>query len=142
MSPVRLIALAFCLAALVPDLRAEEEDQPSPVDLLLEQVSRDLKKLSRQFDNPESRDSSLGLADKLIEATGKARDMQPESAGERTGEELAKYMALYHQGMDALLVQFQALKKAIETEELGAAEAAIEESYALREKYHMELDVR
>lgn len=131
--------MVLCLAAFVPDLPAEEEDQPSPVDLLLEQVSRDLKKLSRQFDNPESRNSSLGLADKLIEAATKARGMQPESAGERTGEELEKYMSLYHEGMDALLLQFRALKKAIESDEIGTAEAAIEESYALREKYHKEL---
>ena len=130
------------VAILAMGARAEDEDTSSPVDLLLEQVSRDLKKLSRQFDNPESRGSSLTLADRLIEAASKARGLQPESAGGRSGEELEKYMALYHQGMDALLAQFQTLKTAIEAGETGSAEAAIEEAYALREKYHTELDVR
>ncbi len=130
------------VAILSVGARAEDEDASSPVDLLLEQVSRDLKKLSRQLDNPESRASSLSLADQLIEATSKARGLQPESAGERSGEELERYMALYHQGMDALLAQFQTLKTAIEADEPGSAEAAIEEAYSLREKYHTELDVK
>ena len=121
---------------------AEEENDSSPVDLLLEQVSRDLKKLSRQFENPASRESSLALADALIEATSKAKQLEPESVGDRSGAEREEYMALYRQGMDALLVQFQTLKAALEKEEPGTAEAAFEEAYALREKYHTELDVR
>lgn len=130
------------VALLATEARAGDEDESSPVDLLLEQVSRDLKKLSRQFDNPASRDSSLALADQLIEAASKARGLQPESAGGRSGEERERYMALYHRGMDALLAQFQTLKTAIEADETGSAEAAIEEAYSLREKYHTELDVR
>ncbi len=130
------------VAILAPEARAEDEDKSSPVDLLLEQVSRDLKKLSRQLDNPESRNSSLSLAGQLIEAASKARGLQPESAGERSGEELTRYMTLYHEGMDALLSQFQTLKTAIEADEPASAEAAVEEAYSLREKYHTELDVK
>jgi len=137
-----VVTMLIALALLSGTLRAEEEDQPSPVDLLLEQVSRDLKKLSRQFDNPASREGSLNLADKLIEATSKARAMEPQSARRHSGAELEKYMAAYHQGMDALLLQFDTLKKALEADEPGTAEAAIEEAYTLREKYHLKLDVR
>lgn len=139
-----LRALAILVVAIFSTAapHAEEESDSSPVDLLLEQVSRDLKKLSRQFENPASRESSLALADALIEAASKAKQLEPESVGDRTGAEREEYMALYHQGMDALLVQFQTLKAALEKEEPGTAEAAIEEAYALREKYHTELDVR
>ena len=120
-------------------LQAEEEEQGSPVDLIMEQVSRDMKKLSRQFDNPASRDSSLVLADELISAASKAKGMQPESMGEMEGMTPEEYMALYHKGMDALLEQFQALRKALEADEVGLAEAAMEQAYSLREEYHRKL---
>ena len=120
-------------------LQAEEEAQGSPVDLIMEQVSRDMKKLSRQFDNPASRDSSLVLADELISAASKAKGMQPESMGEMEGMTPEEYMAVYHRGMDALLEQFQALRKALEADEVGLAEAAMEQAYSLREEYHRKL---
>ena len=120
-------------------LQAEEEEQESPVGLIMEQVSRDMKKLSRQFDNPASRDSSLVLADELISAASKAKGMQPESMGEMEGMTHEEYMALYHKGMDALLEQFQALRKALEADEVGLAEAAMEQAYSLREEYHRKL---
>ena len=120
-------------------LQAEEEEQGSPVDLIMEQVSRDMKKLSRQFDNPASRDSSLVLADELISAASKAKGMQPESMGEMEGMTPEEYMAVYHRGMDALLEQFQALRKALEADEVGLAEAAMEQAYSLREEYHRKL---
>ena len=120
-------------------LQAEEEEQGSPVGLIMEQVSRDMKKLSRQFDNPASRDSSLVLADELISAASKAKGMQPESMGEMEGMTPEEYMALYHKGMEALLEQFQALRKALEADEVGLAEAAMEQAYSLREEYHRKL---
>ena len=120
-------------------LQAEEEKEGSPVDLIMEQVSRDMKKLSRQFDNPASRDSSLVLADELISAASKAKGMQPESMGEMEGMTPEEYMAVYHRGMDALLEQFQALRKALEADEVGLAEAAMEQAYSLREEYHRKL---
>ena len=120
-------------------LQAEEEEQGSPVDLIMEQVSRDMKKLSRQLDNPASRDSSLVLADELISAASKAKGMQPESMGEMEGMTPEEYMAVYHRGMDALLEQFQALRKALEADEVGLAEAAMEQAYSLREEYHRKL---
>ena len=120
-------------------LQAEEEEQGSPVGLIMEQVSRDMKKLSRQFDNPASRDSSLVLADELISAASKAKGMQPESMGEMEGMTPEEYMALYHRGMDALLEQFQALRKALEADEVGLAEVAMEQAYSLREEYHRKL---
>lgn len=138
----RAIIVFIAVISAASALRAEEEDQGSPVDVLLEQVSRDLKKLSRQFDNPESRASSLVLADALIEAATKAKDLWPHAADEPEGITPEQYMTVYHKGMDELLAQFQALKKALEADEFGAAEAAMEESYALREKYHEELNVR
>jgi soluble cytochrome b562 len=120
-------------------LQAEEEEQGSPVSLIMEQVSRDMKKLSRQFDNAASRESSLVLADELISAASKAKGMQPESMGEMEGMTPEEYMALYHKGMDALLEQFQALRKALEADEVGLAEAAMEQAYSLREEYHRKL---
>jgi soluble cytochrome b562 len=135
----RMLAMAIAASFLSGSLRAEEDEQGSPVDLLMEQVSRDMKKLSRQFDNPASRDSSLALADELISATTKAKGMQPQSVGEMKGMTPEEYMALYHQGMDALLEQFHALKKALEADEIGLAEAAMEQAYSLREEYHRKL---
>lgn len=139
----RAAALFVVLFSALSPLRAEEEEQqPSPVDTLLEQVSRDLKKLSRQFDNPQSRSSSLVLADALIEAATKAKDLRPRAANEPEDMTPDEYMALYHKGMDELVAQFRALKTALEADEVGAAEAAMEEAYALREKYHKQLNVR
>ena len=134
-----MLAMAIAASFLSGSLRAEEDEQGSPVDLLMEQVSRDMKKLSRQFDNPASRDSSLALADELISATTKAKGMQPQSVGEMKGMTPEEYMALYHKGMDALLEQFHALKKALEADEIGLAEAAMEQAYSLREEYHRKL---
>lgn len=135
----RVLAMMIAASFLSGSLRAEEDEQGSPVDLLMEQVSRDMKKLSRQFDNPASRDSSLALADELISATTKAKGMQPQSIAEIEGMTPEEYMALYHQGMDALLEQFHALKKALEADEIGLAEAAMEQAYSLREEYHRKL---
>lgn len=135
----RMLAMAIAASFLSGSLRAEEDEQGSPVDLLMEQVSRDMKKLSRQFDNPASRDSSLALADELISATTKAKGMQPQSIAEIEGMTPEEYMALYHKGMDALLEQFHALKKALEADEIGLAEAAMEQAYSLREEYHRKL---
>ena len=135
----RVLAMMIAASFLSGSLRAEEDEQGSPVDLLMEQVSRDMKKLSRQFDNPASRDSSLALADELISATTKAKGLQPQSVGEMEGMTPEEYMALYHKGMDALLEQFHALKKALEADEIGLAEAAMEQAYCLREEYHRKL---
>lgn len=135
----RMLAMAIAASFLSGSLRAEEDEQGSPVDLLMEQVSRDMKKLSRQFDNPASRDSSLALADELISATTKAKGMQPQSIAEIEGMTPEEYMALYHKGMGALLEQFHALKKALEADEIGLAEAAMEQAYSLREEYHRKL---
>lgn len=139
---IRTLTTIVAVLFLCTGARAEEEEQPSAVDLLLEQVSRDLKKLSRTFDNPASRETSLKLADSLIDATAKAKALEPESAQRHSGAEREKYMALYHQGMEELLLKFETLKKALEADEPGPAEAAMEEARALREKYHLELDVR
>jgi soluble cytochrome b562 len=135
----RVLAMMIAASFLSGSLRAEEDEQGSPVDLLMEQVSRDIKKLSRQFDNPASRDSSLALADELISATTKAKGMQPQSIAEIEGMTPEEYMALYHKGMGALLEQFHALKKALEADEIGLAEAAMEQAYSLREEYHRKL---
>lgn len=98
--------------------------------------------MSRQYDNPASRDSSIVLADAVIAAAEKAKQLQPAAAEKLSGPERDDYMATYHEGMDELLARFVALKQALEADETGAAEAAIEEAYKLREKYHTELDVR
>lgn len=135
---VSVIVLA-ALLFLTPTRSHGEEDKSSPVDLLMEQMSRDMKKLSRQVENPASRDKSLSLADGLIDATNEAKALKPESAGQRTGQELADYLALYQKGLDALAEQFQILKKAIESEDIAAAEIALEEAWALRERYHRDL---
>jgi len=135
----RVLAMAIAASFLSGSLRAEEDEQGSPVDLLMEQVSRDMKKLSRQLDNPASRDSSLALADELISATTKAKGMQPQSMAEMEGMTPEEYMALYHKGMGALLEQFYALKKALEADEIGLAEAAMAQAYSLQEEYHRKL---
>ncbi len=135
----RVLTMVIAASLLSGSLRAEEDEQGSPVDLLMEQVSRYMKKLSRQFDNPASRDSSLALADELISATTKAKEMQPQSMAEMEGMTPEEYMTLYQKGMDALLEQFHALKKALEADEIGLAEAAMEQSYSLREEYHRKL---
>lgn len=133
-----LVSLMALLSLLAPASFGEDE-QSSPVDTLMEQMSRDMKKLSRQVDNPAARERSLSLADGLIEASNKAKALVPESAGERSGQELNDYLSLYQRGLDALLEQFKTLKQAIEADDSAAAEAALEEAWSLREHYHREL---
>lgn len=138
MTPLRLLYATLLLLLSIPACRGDDEES-SPVDLLMEQVSRDLKKLSRQFENPNSRDSSLELADAMIKANIEAAGLVPESVGEREGEEREKYLARYRHGMEELGKCFAALRSAIEADDSARAEELIDEAYALRKKYHTEL---
>jgi len=131
-----ITALLLCYAA---DVRADADENPSPVDLLMEQISRDLKKLSRQFDNKASLASSLALVDAMIKANNEAKGLVPESVGDRTGERREAYLARYREGMDELGRCLGSLKVALESGEHGTAEALIDEVHALRKKYHDEL---
>jgi soluble cytochrome b562 len=121
--------------------RADDEENESPVDLLMGQVSRDLKKLSRQAGNKNSQASSLELIDAMIKANAEAAELTPESVGNRAGEEREKYLARYSDGMAELGGCLAKLKVALESNDAAQAEALIEEAYDLRKKYHTELDV-
>lgn len=105
------------------------------------QVSRDLKKLSRQAGNKNSQASSLELIDAMIKANAEAAELTPESVGNRAGEEREKYLARYRDGMAELGGCLAKLKVALELNDAAQAEALIEEAYDLRKKYHTELDV-
>jgi len=130
---------AICLLCLLVPCVADDGENASPVDLLMEQVSRDLKKLSRQLDNEASKTSSLQLVDAMIEANDEAKALTPESVGDRTGEEREKYLARYREGMDELAQCLASLKAALLAGDAGKAEELVEEAYALRKKYHEEL---
>ena len=136
---LRTIITAVCLLLLAPGSRAEEEDSASPVDVLMGRVSRDLKKLSRQFDNEAARASSLELVDNMIKANAEAATLVPESVGDRSGEERDKYLARYREGMADLGNVLVGLKAALEANDTGKAEALVDEAYALRKQYHEEL---
>jgi soluble cytochrome b562 len=139
MSPLRLLLLAAVFTAATSTSPAEDEDNPSPVDLLMESISRDMKKLSRQFDHAASKDSSLELVDGMIKANTEAKSLEPESVGDRAGAEREAYLARYREGMDELGQCLSSLKTALETDHTGEAEALIDKAYALRKQYHDEL---
>ncbi len=136
---LRPIVAVICLLLLVPAGRTEKEDAASPVDVLMGRISRDLKKLSRQFDNEAARASSLEFVDDMIKANAEAATLVPESVGDRSGEEREKYLARYREGMADLGKVLSDLKAALEANDAGKAEALIDEAYALRKKYHEEL---
>lgn len=139
MHMLRPLFLASILAAAISTSPAEDEDKSSPVDLLMESISRDMKKLSRQFDNAASKASSLELVDAMIKANTEAKSLDPESVGDRAGAERDAYLARYREGMDELGQCLSSLKAALETDNTGDAEALIDKAYALRKKYHDEL---
>lgn len=139
MFTVRLVMVALCLGAQTILCLADEESPSSPVDLLMESISRDLKKLSRQFDNPASKASSRELVNAMIKANTGAKSITPESVGERTGAERETYLARYREGMEELGRCLADLKRALESDDHGAAEVLIEQVYGLRKKYHDEL---
>jgi len=130
---------AICLLCLLVPCAADDGDNPSPVDLLMEQVSRDLKKLSRQLDNEASKPSSLQLVDAMIKANEEAKALNPSSVGDRTGDEREKYLARYREGMDELGQCLASLKAALLADDTGKAEELVEQAYGLRKKYHEEL---
>jgi soluble cytochrome b562 len=134
---VAALIAAGLLVATIPGLASEED--ASPVDLLMEQISRDLKKLSRQFDNAASRESSLALARAMIKANDEAKVLEPISVGRRTGAERTNYLARYREGMDELGRVLTSLLSALEADDATAAETLIDEAYALRKKFHDEL---
>ena len=131
-----IAASLLCSTCIV---RADEEEISSPVDLLMEQISRDLKKLSRQFDNEASRASSLELIDAMLKSNNEAKALVPESVGDRTGAERETYLRRYQEGMEELGRCLTSLKTALASGEAGKSEALIDEAYALRKKYHDEL---
>lgn len=136
---VFLLTIAASLLGSICMIQAEEEESSSPVDLLMEQISRDLKKLSRQFDNEASRTSSLELIDAMIKSNNEAKALVPESVGDRTGAERENYLVRYREGMDELGRCLASLKAAVSSGDAGQTEALIDEAYALRKKYHDEL---
>lgn len=139
MSILRKFLLAALLAAAISTSLAEDEDESSPVDQLMESISRDMKKLSRQFDNAAAKASSLELVDAMIKANTQAKSLEPESVGDRAGAEREAYLARYREGMDELGQCLSSLKAALEIDNTGEAEAFIDKAYALRKKYHGEL---
>lgn len=131
-----ITALVLCSTYIV---RADQEEISSPVDLLMEQVSRDLKKLSRQFDNVASKASSLDLIDAMIKSNNEAKALVPESVGDRTGAARETYLLRYREGMEELGRCLVSLKTAVAAGEDGITEALLDEAYALRKKFHDEL---
>jgi soluble cytochrome b562 len=136
---VILPAIAASLLGTTCMVRADEEEISSPVDLLMEQISRDLKKLSRQFDNEASRASSLELIDAMLQSNNEAKALVPASVGDRTGAEREIYLRRYQEGMEELGRCLTSLKTALASGDAGKTEALIDEAYALRKKYHDEL---
>lgn len=134
----RLFPALLVLACAAP-CAAEDQEDSSPVDARMEQISRDLKKLSRQLGHEESKSTSVQLIEAMIKANNEAKNLTPESVGDRSGEEREKYLARYRQGMDRLAECLSSLKAAILADDTGKAEQLVEEAYALREKYHDEL---
>ena len=135
----RLPLVAMMLTTWVTTCPAADDEQPSPVELLMECISRDMKKLSRQFDNASSKVSSLELVDAMIKANTEAKSLTPASVGTRTRTERDTYLTRYREGMDELARCLASLKAALETENTGEAEALIDRAYALRKQYHDEL---
>ena len=139
---VRRVILPVIAASLLGTtcmVRADEEEISSPVDLLMEQISRDLKKLSRQFDKEASRASSLELIDAMLQSNNEAKALVPASVGDRTGAERETYLRRYQEGMEELGRCLTSLKTALASGDAGKTEALIDEAYALRKKYHDEL---
>lgn len=140
MTTLRPLYATILIALLsLPVCRGDDDEEDSPVDLRMEQVSRDLKKLSRQVENENSRDSSLGLVDSMIKANAEAVDLIPESVGDREGNERKKYLALYRHGMEELGECLAELKAAIEKNDTARAAELVEKAYDLREEYHKKL---
>ncbi|MEY3481369.1 MAG: hypothetical protein RIQ71_2144 [Verrucomicrobiota bacterium] len=135
----RTILAAGILLLTVSFGRAESDEESSPVEMLMGKISRNMKKLSRQFDNDASRSSSLELVDEMIKANAQAASLVPDSVGERSGGEREKYLARYREGMAELGKCLASLKAALEANEPGQAEALMDEAYALRDKFHEEL---
>lgn len=133
-----VIALALLLLSISLS-GAESAEEPSPVEALMENISRNMKKLSRQFDNEASRDSSIRLIDEMIKACLQAVKLEPDSLGSRNGEEKERYLARYREGLSELGRCLAAAKAALEANESGRAETLIDDAYVLREKFHEEL---
>lgn len=131
--------LALFLAGFLIVSPAGADDASSPVDLLMENISRDLKKLSRQIGNASLRTSSIKLVDAMIVANSDAAALVPESVGGRSGAEREKYLARYRAGMEEMGKCLALLKTALLDQNDGQAEILIELVYSLREKYHQEL---
>lgn len=136
---VILLRLLLALVLFTATAPAEDDEPPSPVDILMESISRDLKKLSRQFDNAASKASSLQLVEAMIKANTEATALTPESVGDRAGAERESYLARYREGMEELSQCLAALKVALEKDNAGEAGALIDRAYALRKQYHDEL---
>jgi len=102
-------------------------------------ISRNMKKLSRQFENEASRPSSVELLNEMIKANAQAATLVPDSVGDRSGREREEYLARYREGMTELGKCLASLKTALEANDSGQADALIVEVYALRDKLHEEL---
>lgn len=133
------VTLAAFLTATAPALQAEDDGPPSEVELQMEQMSRDLKKLSRQLEDPAKKDASLALVDSALAANAASQKLTPASAGERTGQELEEYMALYQRGLTELEACLRRLRQNLADGDLVAAADALDEAYALRKSYHKKL---
>jgi soluble cytochrome b562 len=131
--------LAVILLATVPAVWGEEEVPPSAVELHMDQMSRDLKKLSRRLDAPGQKDACLALVDSALAANAACQKLVPASAGERSGKELEDYLALYQQGLAELEASLQKLRRALADGNMAGAAEELDAAYDLRKRYHQKL---
>lgn len=136
---MRLLSFALAFLLVAAAVRAEDEGPPSEVELQMEQISRDLKKLSRQLGTLGKKEASLALIDSALAANAACQKLTPASAGDRTGADLEEYLALYQRGLAELEACLQGLRRSVVDGDSAAAEAALDEAYALRKSYHKKL---
>jgi len=105
----------------------------------MDQMSRDLKKLSRRLDTLGQKDACLALVDSALAANAACQKLVPASAGDRRGKDLDDYLALYQQGLAELEASLQKLRRDLADGNMAAAAEELDAAYDLRKRYHKKL---
>jgi hypothetical protein len=138
----RSALVVLTLGLLLPLRTFAQGGKPeSPVHTEMEAMNRSLRLINRQYSDLSLKTNTLELVAAMEKHATTARGLTPPKADKLTGDDQAKYLATFHNDLDALLKEIGLLKQAITTDKIDATKAEIDKIKALEDSSHKELGV-
>ena len=137
----QLLVAALALLLPVSACLADDDEPKSPLGKEMVDMSRNFRKLRRQYADPAQKDSSLALVTAMQKNVETSKTLVPSQLEKIPEADKAKFTAAFQQHLDELAREYALLKDEIATGKADEAKAEMAKIGELKDKSHKELGV-